>query len=97
MLNITNFLPVGEENAITMTELAFRLGCSKREVRALVHAARCEGAVICSSPGSAKGGYFLPKNNDEVRRFIMFAEHRINSAVEATRSAKKFLKKGGFS
>ena len=97
MFDIVDFLPVGEENAVTMIELANMLNCSKREARALIYEARCKGAVICSSPDSAKGGYFLPKNNDEVRRFIMFAEHRINSTKEATRSAKKFLKKGGFS
>ena len=96
MINIADFLPVGEENAITMTELAFRLGCSKREVRALVHAARCGGAVICSNPDSLKGGYYLPKNDDEVKRFLMFAEHRIESTKAAVQPAKRFLKRGGF-
>ena len=97
MFNIVDFLPVGEENAMTMTELANMMNCSKREARALIYEARCKGAVICSSPDGIKGGYFLPKNNDEIKRFIMFSEHRINATKEATKSAKKFLKKGGFS
>lgn len=95
-MNIVDFLPVGEANAITMKELVFLLGCSKREARALIYEARCEGAVICSNPDSLKGGYFLPQNDDEVKRFIMFAEHRINSTKSAIKSAKKFLKEGGF-
>lgn len=79
-----------------MRDLAAMLNCNKREVRALIYEARCKGAVICSNPDGINGGYYLPKNNDEIKRYIMFSEHRINSTKEATRSAKKFLKKGGF-
>ncbi|MBR6996155.1 MAG: hypothetical protein IKH96_09080 [Ruminococcus sp.] len=96
-MNIVDFLPVGEENAITMTELAVLLGCSKREARALIFEARCRGAVICSTADPVKGGYYLPRTDDEIKRFLMFAQHRVNSTLEAIKSAKKFLKKGGFS
>jgi hypothetical protein len=95
-MNIVDFLPVGEENAVTMAELAALLSCSKREARALIFEARCKGAVICSNPDGIKGGYYLPKNADEIKRFIMFAEHRINSTKAAVQPAKKFLKRGGF-
>lgn len=96
MFNVIDFLPVGEENAVTMTELANMLNCSKREARALIYEARCKGAVICSNPDSVKGGYFLPQNNDEIKRFIIFAEHRISSTKAAVKPAKRFLKRGGF-
>ncbi|HOO05674.1 MAG TPA: hypothetical protein PLH83_04145 [Ruminococcus sp.] len=97
MKNIVDFLPCGHENAIKMAELAVLLSCSQREVRALINAARREGAVICSTCDSTTGGFFLPSSVDEIKRYVAFQQHRISSAKEAVRSAKKFLKNGGFS
>ena len=94
-MNIIDYIPVGEENAISQKELSVILNCSKREARAMIYEARCKGAVICSSPDSSNGGYYLPKDNQEIERFIMFQKHRISSTNEAIRSAENFLKKGG--
>lgn len=96
MIEIVDFLPCGAENAISQRELAKALSCSRREIRALIFDARRRGAVICSTADPICGGYFLPRNDDEVKRFIMFAEHRISSTKAATKAAKSFLKRGGF-
>lgn len=96
MFDIIDFIPEGEENAISQAELAALLNCSKREVRALIFCARIEGALICSCPDAARGGYFRPRTNAEIRRFLAFCEHRINSTKQSIKGAKRFLRKGGF-
>ena len=94
-MNITDFLEHGEDNAKSQERLQIETGLSKRELRAAVYSARCKGAVILSNPDRDNGGYYLPANNDEIRRYIAFQKCRINSAHEAMKSAEDFLKRGG--
>lgn len=96
-MNILEILPTGAENATTQTELATMFNCSKRELRAAIFEARRHGAVILSSPNGVNGGYYLPKNNSEIRRYIAFQDSRINSATVAKRPAEELLKRGGIS
>lgn len=95
-MNIVDFLEHGEENARSQRELSVRKGEPIRKIRAEIWEARIKGAVILSNPDKDSGGYYLPKNNEEVRRYIAFQQHRINSAKEAMKSAEEFLKRGGF-
>ena len=92
---IVRFLAHGEENAKSQEQLRLETGLSKREQRAAVYNARCMGAVILSNSDKDNGGYYLPANNDEVRRYIAFQKSRINSAREAVKSAEEFLIRGG--
>jgi len=94
-LDIIDFLAHGEENATSMQEGADYYDESPRKFRARINEARRRGAVILSSPDKDCGGYFLPKDNAEIRRYLEFQQHRINSAKEAMRSAEKFLADGG--
>ena len=93
--DITDCLQIGAENAIKVNDLAAIRSEDPRDTRAAIYDARCRGAVILSTSEKYNGGYFLPKNNDEIRRYIAFQKSRIHSAREAMKSAVNFLKSGG--
>ena len=92
MNNITDYLLVGEENAITAKELTKLLGAySIREVTELIHQARIQGEVICSATGGHKG-YFLPRNELDIKSFCNQMKSRIKKIKHATASAEQYLR-----
>lgn len=93
--DIIDFLQKGDENAKSMIEGANFYNESPRSFRARINKARRQGAVILSNSNKDRGGYYLPKSNNEIRRYIAFQDRRINSAFEAKRSAEELLKRGG--
>lgn len=88
--HILDFVPTGRQNAVSMKELAIRIGVDQRTARKLVFEARKRGAIICSVCGENASGYYRPASIDEVRPYIAMQEHRIASAKAALKSAKKF-------
>ena len=65
---------VGANNAISQYGIAGIYPClndgeriSSREIRKLIRDLREEGYPILSSPHTPNGGYFIPKNYDEVK------------------------------
>lgn len=92
MKNVLDFIPLGRNHAISMSELAKRMGTDQRTARKMVFAARQRGAVICSTCGENTSGYYRPNNAAEVRPYIIMQEHRIASAKAALKPAKKFAK-----
>lgn len=93
-INVLDFLPFGIKNALSMSELAKRMGTNQRTARKMVFEARRRGEVICSTCGENASGYYRPNNATEVRPYIAMQEHRISSAKAALKSAKKFAKAG---
>lgn len=90
--NVLDFIPVGQKNALPMSELAKRIGTSQREARKAVFNARRKGAVICSTcSGDKSAGYYRPISVDEARPYIRLQESRITSAKIALRPAKEFV------
>lgn len=90
--DVLNFIPVGQENAVSMSELAFRMGCDKRTARKLVFNARCKGAVICSTCfGDKSDGYYLPASVDEAIPYVKMQRARILSAAAALKSAEEYI------
>lgn len=94
IFNVIDYIPVGKQNAMSMPELAKRIGISQREARKAVFKARCNGELICSVCGENEGGYYIPCNAAEVRPYIIMQEHRIASAQMALKSAKRFEEAG---
>lgn len=92
MKNVLDFIPSGRNHAISMNELALRMGVSQRTARKLVFEARRCGEIICSTCGENASGYYRPDNAAEIRPYIVMQEHRIASAKTALKSAKKFVK-----
>lgn len=91
--NILEFIPIGKENAISMSELAIRRGVCKRTARKMVFEERCSGAVICSTcSGDGFDGYYRPASIEEASPFIQMQKNRIRSAKLAMKSAEDFLR-----
>ena len=88
---IIKFLNIGQENAKSQKQLVKETGLSPRELREAIHTARCDGAIILSNTNKRNGGYFLPKNKEEVQRYIEFQKSRIKSAEAAMKSAEESL------
>lgn len=89
-MNIKEFIPEGEANAISMKELSLRIGATERETRRLVLSARRNDAPICSDCKQS-GGYYLPDNGSEALRYVRQQEARIKTAQEALNGVKKYL------
>lgn len=91
-MKIMDFIPVGRDNAISMTELALFLHKDKRVIRAFILSARRKGAPICSVCGGGRCGYFLPSSIDEARIYIREQSARIKSSREAIRPVVDFIR-----
>ncbi|MCX4257938.1 MAG: hypothetical protein OSJ54_13560 [Oscillospiraceae bacterium] len=91
MKNVLDFIPLGRNHAISMSELAKRMGTDQRTARKMVFAARQRGAVICSTCGENTSGYYRPNTVDEIRPYIAMQQSRIRSAKIALHSAENFV------
>lgn len=90
-LILTDFLSVGEENAITAKSLAKILGWNEREITIAVNALRKQGVFICSS-GS---GFYLPADDRDIERFVRGMRGRMRDMQRAITPAIDYLKNGG--
>lgn len=91
-MNIIDFIPFGRENAISMEELAHRIGRDKRTARNYVFTARRRGNVICSTCcGNGSDGYYLPVSVKEVIPYVRMQQSRIESAKLALKSAEDYI------
>jgi len=87
---IMDILPTGKENAISTGDLVKVTGCtSSRDLRESIARERNAGAIICSGSG---GGYWRPKNRQEIKEFCHNMESRAFNILEAAKSAKEALK-----
>ena len=91
---ILRSIPVGRENAINCKELARVCNTEPRAIKSFISKCRLSGIVICSSLDTEKGGYFFPKNLDELREYVTVEQQRINTAQEALNPAIKKLSEG---
>lgn len=90
---VFEILKVGEENALSPDYLRAFLGLSSNRVlQKQIEAERAQGRVILSSTTSP-GGYYLPKEASEIRRFIRTLENRGNKTLAALDGAKRLLYK----
>lgn len=87
---ITEYIPVGRENALPMRDLAALLNVDERTIRQLVQRAREQGAPICSEWGD-NGGYYMPADTYEARRYLRQQKARIRSARAALNGIIKYL------
>jgi len=88
---ISEYLCKGQENAITLANLARITGLSEREIRKRISDARANGEVILSTT-EITGGYYLPSTKEEVQRFVNAMTKRGRSAFRARKSAAELLK-----
>lgn len=90
-ITLRDLIPIGSENAIATAELMSRTGYTdKRALRMDIRKLRIAGEVILSTTKN-KGGYYRPKDKDELRKFIRQEEHRAKSIFYALKTARRLL------
>ena len=82
-MKITDYIPYGEENAISNKDLAIVTGTKDRVARRLVYQARVNGEPICSTCEERKGGYYLPCNVSEAYAYLRQHE-RLYAVLKST-------------
>ena len=88
---VMDALPHGKENAVSAQQLCNVLHFeSVRELQKEIARERKAGAVILSTCQKS-GGYFLPADEPEVRRFIRTLENRANNTLAVLHSARELL------
>lgn len=84
---IYDTIPRGEQNAISMAELARRWEADERETRQIIYSARKDGELICSSVR----GYFRPETDTELLDWYRTARSRSLGTLESLRTARRTL------
>ncbi len=90
-LKLTDFLSVGEENAITAKTLSKYLGLSERDITIHINALRKKGEFICSGAN----GFWLPADDRDIEQFVRGMQGRIKDMQKAMKPAIEYLKNGG--
>ena len=88
---IADFIPVGQENAISCRTLAGRAGISERDVQEAVLQARSNGVPICS--GSY--GYFMPRDAAEALHYFYAQSSRIRSGMLVLKAVRDYIHREG--
>ena len=91
-LNLTDYLSIGEQNAITAKELARLLGLNEREITYTVNALRKKGVLICSNTQS---GFFFFFDDTDIKDFVRQMNSRIIDMQKAMNPAVEYLNNGG--
>ena len=91
-LILTDYLSVGEQNAITAKDLARLLGWNERDVTITVNALRKQGELICSN---SQSGFWLPADDKDIKSFVRQMNGRIKDMQKAMKPAVEYLKNGG--
>ena len=91
-LILTDYLSVGEENALTAKTLSKYLGLSERDITIQINALRKKGELICSNTQS---GFWLPADDRDIEQFVRGMQGRIKDMQKAMKPAVEYLKNGG--
>lgn len=95
--DILDYIPTGQENAVTRSELCRRTGLNDRTMRALLHKARGKMPILNMQDGH---GYFIPDMNLEsdrmlLKQFVRQEESRLTSIGWSLKPARQTLRNCG--
>ncbi len=92
MINIVEYIPTGEKNAVSRAYLRAATGLTDRTVRSLIEAARRKQPILNFQGG---GGYFLPAENEGhlVEKWRRQEMHRAGTIMEGVNGANMFYVK----
>lgn len=86
---IVELLKEGEENKVSFEYLKRRTGYkNERTVRKIIAEERKQGAIILSCP---KGGYYLPKNKEEVENYVKFISKEAKTSLYNLKPCRSYL------
>lgn len=86
--DLFRWIPLGEDKAISMTQLADLCEIDERTLRAWIFQARKDGTVICSSDL----GYFFPSDSDELIAYFRRTEARERSCAISLHPVRKLIR-----
>lgn len=75
---LTDSIPIGQLDAVSMGHLAKVHNLSERRMRREVEKARCAGILICSSDK----GYFMPETISDIREYARRERARIRTGSQ---------------
>ena len=84
-------IPTGQNNAISMADLARRLGIPSRTVRADILSLRLDGCIIASCPS----GYYIPADIGEELHFYLSHRKRAMTNLTALKATRRHLRDMG--
>jgi biotin operon repressor len=88
MIRITDFLSSGEDQAISLSDLAALVNIPERAVKKEILNARLQGELIIST----ERGYFLSAGEDDLRDYVCKRKAVIKTARKALRPFLNALK-----
>ena len=86
--SLIDLLPHGKSRAVSMKHLSDVFGCTERDVRSMIHRARCNGAAIAGD----SAGYYIPETREELQRWVRLAKKRSLSGLKALKAARQQLR-----
>ena len=89
--NVLDFIPEGEQNAISARELSQILHCHRRKITLAINHLRCNGEVICSNTH----GYYRPACVQDAVRTYRHMTSRQREIARAAKSAKAYIQDHG--
>ncbi|MGN0171193.1 MAG: hypothetical protein ACI39E_00245 [Acutalibacteraceae bacterium] len=91
MKDLLQYIPIGEQNAISTHKLRALAGFSNnRALTIAIHDLRENGSLICSNTR----GYFIPATPAEAAHFIRSMYSRIRKMRQAVRAIEKYAENG---
>lgn len=89
-MNITDYIPKGQNNAVSADSLCTALNIDRRTVRRLISSAQENGAVILNMQDGR--GYFVPADDESqlVFDYIKQESARARSIFRKLRTARKW-------
>ena len=89
-MNITDYIPKGQNNAVSADSLCTALNIDRRTVRRLISSAQENGAVILNMQDGR--GYFVPADDESqlVDDYIKPESARARSIFRKLRTARKW-------
>lgn len=91
---VSDWLPIGAENAISARTLAEVLGLNDiRSVSRLIELERRAGVPICATTGGEGRGYFLPSSPGELERYVKALNRRVREIKKTHDAVNESLRK----
>ena len=87
-MKILDYIPRGQENAVSMADLAAAIGTDERTVRKIIEKARLEGAVIIGD----NSGYYKPASRQELEPYVHRIEKKARKILAAVGAGRRLLR-----
>lgn len=86
-MSLSEIIPTGRENAVTMEDLKSITGMSDRAVRNEIQEINETGEIIICR--EHKKGYFIPETPEEAERYIRYSQSYLVTLARKDRAMKR--------